>query len=353
MKRTKILALSACLVACGLLAAADVAAQAVTLPQASQRAELTQTVGMTDIHVVYHRPQVNDREIWGALVPYDQPWRAGANENTTISFSHDVQVEGQKLAAGTYGLHIIPTEDEWTVIFSTNSSSWGSFFYDPAEDALRVQVKPEKASHTELLTYDVLAATADEATLALDWEKVRVPVKISIDTPAITMASLSNQLRGTAGFTWMGWQQAANYAIQNDQDLEQAAQWLDTSIQTQENFVNLSTRSQLLEKTGDEAGSKEAMEKAIAVATPLQLHNYGRQLIGQGDVDRAVEIFELNAQRNPEVWFVDIGLARGYSAAGKLNKAAEHMSAGAKKAPEAQRAVYEGMAEQLRSGTSI
>ncbi|MDY7094665.1 MAG: DUF2911 domain-containing protein [Acidobacteriota bacterium] len=353
MQRTKILALSTCLLVCGLLAAADVAAQGVTVPRASQRAELTQTVGMTDIHVVYHRPQVNDREIWGTLVPYDQPWRAGANENTVVSFSHDVQVEGKDLAAGTYGLHVIPTEDEWTVIFSTNSSSWGSFFYDPAEDALRVQVKPEKNSHTELLTYDVLASAPDAATLVLDWEKVRMPVEIAVDTPGITMASLSDQLRGPAGFTWMGWQQAANYAIQNDQDLEQAAQWLDTSIQTQENFVNLRTRSQLLEKTGDEAGAQEAMKQAVALATPLQLHNYGRQLIAQGDVDRAVEIFELNAQRNPEVWFVDIGLARGYSAAGKLDKAAEHMAAGAKKAPEAQRAAYEGMAEQLRNGTSI
>lgn len=353
MNRATSLVLVACLIAGGALITVDAEAQGVNVPRASQRAELTQTVGLTDVHIVYHRPQVNEREIWGAVVPYDQPWRAGANENTVISFSHDVEIEGKKLEAGTYGLHVIPTQDEWTVIFSSNSSSWGSFFYDPSEDALRVSALPEKAPHTEVLTYDVLATGPGEATLTLAWEKIRLPLELEVDTEAITMASLKDQLRGPAGFTWMGWQQAANYALQNDVDLEQAMQWIDASLQNEENFVNLQTKSQILDKQGDAPGAKQTMKRAIAAATALQLHNYGRQLIGQGEIERALEIFELNAERNPDVWFVDIGLARGYSAAGEYAKAAEHMAEGAKKAPEAQRAAYEGMVEQLKSGKSI
>src|SRR5712692_2724975 len=115
------------------------------IPRASQRGTVTQRIGLTDITITYHRPSVGGREIWGKTVPYGQVWRAGANENTTISFTDDVSVEGHALPAGTYGLHTLPTADQWTIIFSKNSTSWGSFSYDEKEDALRVTVKPHPA----------------------------------------------------------------------------------------------------------------------------------------------------------------------------------------------------------------
>ena len=335
------------------LLATEASAQAVDLPRVSQRAELRQTLGLTEIDIVYHRPLVGGREVWGALVPFDQVWRAGANENTTIAFSDDVKVEGQDLAAGTYGLYMIPTQDAWTVIFSKNHTSWGSFTYDPAEDALRVTVKPVEHPFTEMLTYDVRDADADSAVVTLAWEKLQVPFRVEVDTHAVTLASLRNQLRSEPGFTWMGWQQAANYCLQEEVNYEEALGWADTSIQAEEHFANLQTKAQLLDKTGDAKGSKDAMARAMEVATPLELHNHARQLLGQGDVQAALDVFELNAKRNPDTWFVEIGLARGYSAAGQFAKAADYMAKGAEKAPEAQREVYRQMAEQLKKGVAI
>ena len=145
------------------------------LPRPSQRAQITQRIGITDITISYHRPLVNGRKVWDALVPYGKVWRAGANENTTITFSDPVTIEGQALDRGTYGLHMIPAADEWTVIFSKNSTSWGAFTYDQAEDALRVNVKPQAAEMHDALTYDFDQMKADSAVVVLEWEKVAVP----------------------------------------------------------------------------------------------------------------------------------------------------------------------------------
>lgn len=350
MRRHRNLTLVATLI---LFCAATAGAQFVTVPRASQRSEITQTVGLTEIEIVYHRPLVKERPIWGALVPYDQVWRAGANENTTIRFSTDVKVEGQPLAAGTYGLHMLPTEDKWTVIFSKNSTSWGSFSYNEEEDVLRVEVKPEPAPFREALTYEFSDLSADGTTITLEWEKLRVPFKVAVDTHDVVLAGIRNELRSLPGFSWQGWDSAANYCLQNDVNLEEALQWSDNAIQAEERFETLSTKAQLLAKTGKDAESKEAMAKALGMAAPLQLHNYARGLIAQGDNQGALEIFQLNAEKNPDAWFVDIGLARGYSAVGDLKKAAEHMRKGAAKAPEAQRATYEGLAKQLEGGKSL
>ena len=122
------------------------------IPRQSQHAVLMQRVGITDITISYHRPLVAGRKIWGGVVPYGQVWRAGANENTTIEFTDQVMIEGKPLDRGTYGLHMIPNADEWTVIFSKNSTSWGSFTYDQKEDALRVNVKPHATEFREALT---------------------------------------------------------------------------------------------------------------------------------------------------------------------------------------------------------
>src|SRR5690349_23937551 len=131
-------------------------AQSVSLniPRDSQRAELMQRVGITDITLKYHRPLVNKRKIWGGLVPYGQVWRAGANENTTIEFTDPVSIEGKPLAKGIYGLHMLPAENEWTIIFSRTATAWGSFTYNQAEDALRVTVKPRPAEMKEALAYE-------------------------------------------------------------------------------------------------------------------------------------------------------------------------------------------------------
>jgi hypothetical protein len=160
---------------------------ALDLPLASQRAAVSQRLGLTTISIVYHRPLTRGRKVWGDLVPLGQVWRAGANENTVITFTDPVAVEGQPLAKGSYGLHMIPNEGSWTVIFSKNSTSWGSFTYDEKEDALRVNVKPAATDTHDALTYDFDELAPDSAVVTMRWEKVAVPFKVAVDVPKTTM----------------------------------------------------------------------------------------------------------------------------------------------------------------------
>jgi hypothetical protein len=187
----------------------------IQIPQASQRAVLTQRIGLTDVTIVYHRPVSGGRKVFGGIVPYGQVWRAGANDNTTIEFSTAVKVEGQPLAKGVYGLHMIPGENEWSVIFSSNSTSWGSFYYDEKEDALRVKVKPVAVENHDALTYDFDDLKDDSAALTLRWEKVAVPTHISVDLKGTTLESLHKQLRYVAQYTWEGLNDAAAWCFEN------------------------------------------------------------------------------------------------------------------------------------------
>src|SRR6478672_11699275 len=203
------------------------------LPRPSQHAALTQRIGITDVTINYHRPLVKGRKIWDGVVPYGQVWRAGANENTTIAFTDPVTIEGKALPKGTYGLHMIPGENEWTVIFSKNSTSWGSFTYDQTEDALRVTVKPQTAEFHEALTYDFDDVRPDSSVVTLRWEKVAVPFKVGVNTHEIVAQNLHNQLRGLAQYSWAGWDDAANYFLQEKIDLEEALTYSDKSIQNE------------------------------------------------------------------------------------------------------------------------
>src|SRR5262249_2019862 len=157
-----------------------------------------QTVGLTEIAIAYHRPAVNKREIFGGLVPWNDVWRAGANQNTTISFSTPVKIGGKALAAGTYGLHMIPSQKSWTIIFSKTADGWGSFTYDPKEDALRISATPRAAELEERLSYTFDDPNDTKTTITLRWEKVAVGFLVEVDTPAAVMANMRHELRGLA-----------------------------------------------------------------------------------------------------------------------------------------------------------
>ncbi len=185
------------------------------LPTLSQRAIITQRIGLTDITINYCRPLVSGRTLFGKEIPYGQVWRAGANENTVISFTDDVSVEGHALPAGTYGLHMIPGADQWTIIFSKNSTSWGSFSYDEKEDALRVTTKPQPAEFEEALAYTFEDVKPDSTAVTLRWAKVAVPFHVSADVNAIVLRSIQNQLRSVGGFTWAGYDEAGTVAARH------------------------------------------------------------------------------------------------------------------------------------------
>lgn len=275
----------------------------LTLPDASPKASVSQTVGLTDISISYHRPAVHKRKIWGELVPYNEVWRAGANENTTIAFSTPVTVGGKKLPAGTYGLHTLPGAKEWSVMLSTVSTAWGSFSYDAREDAVRFTATPTAASEPEeRLEYRFEDPTDNSVNVVLHWEKLQLSFPVTVDTNAVILESLKSQLRGLPRFSWQGWNQAAQWCVRNDVDLDQALAWADQSIGVQATFPNLRTKAAILEKKGDAKTAQELRDRAMKIATENDLNSYGYQLLGQKKTDEAIVIFRKNVKDHPDSW---------------------------------------------------
>jgi tetratricopeptide (TPR) repeat protein len=323
------------------------------IPRGSQHAKVMQRVGITDITINYHRPLVNGRKVWGGLVPYGKVWRAGANENTTIEFTDPVSIEGKQLPKGIYGLHMIPNENDWTVIFSKNSSAWGSFTYNQAEDALRVNVKPHPAEMKEALAYEVDDVTPNSAVVTLRWEKLAVPFKVDVDTHQLVAESLHNQLRGIAQYTWVGWDDAANYLLAQKYDLEDALKYEDRSIAVEERFENLMTKSQVLESLNRKEEAAAAKNKALTVANVLQLHGYGRQLQTQGKQNEAFEIFRENIKKNPDHWTTHNEAARLAVAKGDYDTAVKEMKLASAMAPAQFKTALDGITKRLEAKEDI
>ncbi|MDD5565065.1 MAG: DUF2911 domain-containing protein [Thermoanaerobaculaceae bacterium] len=353
-------------------------AQVVTLPPdgKNQKASVSQWIGLVEVDVTYNSPKVtapdgSDRtgKIWGQLVPYgmanlgfgtcgDQcPWRAGANENTVFRVSRGVKIEGQPLPAGSYGLHMIPGREEWTVIFSKNSTSWGSFFYNPAEDALRVTVKPRKCEYNHWLTYEFTERQPDRATVALKWEYLEVPWTITVDDATeLYVENLRRQLRDAPGFNWQGWQQAANFCLTNKTNLKEALGWAQNAVTLpyigEENFNTLRTLADLQAANGMNAEAEKTWRQAIdhPTATVMDLHQYGRQLQARGENEKALVVFELNAKKHPNAWPVNVGLARGYAAVGRTAEALKYAKLAVGQAPdEANRKNLEKMVQEMET----
>jgi hypothetical protein len=246
------------------------AQQQIRTPRPSPSATLTQSVGLTDITIKYSRPGVKNRTVWGELVPYDKVWRTGANEATTISFSDDVTVEGQKLAKGTYSLHTIPGKDQWTVIFNSVADQWGSYSYDAAKDVVRVNVKPQAAPHAEWLTFEIPELSTDTAKIVVRWEKIAVPFTVNTDSTARTMAQFKKLLNPQPD--WRTPYMAANFAFDNQgvaTDAEISA-WLDQSTKIDQNIGNLYLKARLAQRQGNKAEAIRLAEQAIAAARPDQ-----------------------------------------------------------------------------------
>ncbi|HEY6052102.1 MAG TPA: DUF2911 domain-containing protein, partial [Thermoanaerobaculia bacterium] len=286
----------------------------------------------------YHRPAVNKRKVWGELVPWKEAWRAGANENTTITFSSAAQVEGKPLAAGTYGIHMFPAEGDWEVAFSNQHQAWGSFSYDAKEDAARVTVHPRLAPFEERLSYRFDDPTDNDVTAVLHWEKLEVPIKIGVDTKAVMLASLRDQLRGLPRFSWQGWNSAAAYALRSDLgNWDEAIGWSDQSIGLNENFTNLRVKAGLLEKKGDTKAATALRDRSMKIATEAEMNLYGYQLMGQKKYDEAIAVFKGNTAKYPQSWNAYDSLAEGYATKGDKKLAIDFYSKALSMAPETQK----------------
>ena len=338
-----------------LLAAALCNAQStlVDLPLPSQRAVVTQRIGLTDITINYHRPLVNGRKIFGGLVPYGEVWRAGANENTTITFPDNVTVEGKPLAAGTYGLHMIPGEDQWTVIFSKMNSAWGSFSYKEAEDALRVTVKPEVAEFHDALVYDFDQLKPDSSVVTMRWDKVAVPFKVAVNVNEVVEASLQKQTRGLIQYTWDAWNDAGTYLADNKINLNEALADEDKSIQNEERFENLMEKAKILDDLNRKDEATSARNKALGIANAQQLYGYGRQLQREKHATEAFALYLSTAKKYPDYWLSHAGLARVYSSKGDFDSATKQMEMALTGAPDGAKSGVQGLIKRLQAKQDI
>ena len=288
-------------------------AQGITTPRTpSPASTVSQTIGISQVAIAYSRPAVRDRDIWGALVPYgwnvqgfglgnSAPWRSGANENTTITFSHDASVQGSKVPAGTYGLFFEINEDNTgEVVLSKDTKSWGSFFYDQASDVLRAPITIIDHDFTELLTYDFENIAKTSADLVLNWEKKQFPVKVEFDVDNIVMSNAEDQLKGSTGFSWQGFSSAANYALQNNTNLDQGLKWIDQAIAQNKSFTTLSVKSGILRAQGNEKEADDILEDAFNTATEAELNVYGYRMVNNDKNDEAQRVMKINTDRHPE-----------------------------------------------------
>jgi len=323
------------------------------LPTVSQRAVVTQRIGLTDITIDYCRPLTAGRTLFGKEIPYGQVWRAGANENTVISFADDVSVEGHALPAGKYGLHMIPAADQWTIIFSKNSTSWGSFSYNEKEDALRVTAKPQPAELEEALAYTFEDVKPDSTAVTLRWAKVAVPFHVSVDVNPIVLRSIQNQLRSVGGFTWAGYDEAALWLLDTNADLDQAIKWEDQSIQAEERFDNLLTKSEILDAQGKKQEAQANKAKALELANGLQLHAYGRGLQIQNKQDDGFSVFQINIKKRPNEWYTHGEIARIASAKGDFDTATKEMKLAQASAPDNAKNQIQGLIDRLEKKQNI
>ena len=327
----------------------------LNLPDVSQAAEVKQRIALTDITVKYHRPLVNGRKIWGALVPYGKVWRAGANENTTIEFSDPVSVEGQPLAKGIYGLHMIPNPDSWTVIFSKTNTAWGSYSYKQEEDALRVNVKPRPLAETkEALEFEFEDLKPESTAVTLKWEKLGVPFTVSIKDSEQTLQNIREQLKGRGQFTWQALDEGAQFCLTRKINLDEALRWADASIQNEERFENLSTRADILKALNRPDEAKTVWNQALEKAAAPQLYTYGRQLQNQKKGAEAMEIFKEVAKRFPQTVYGYLAQARIKSAAGDFAGAAADATQAQSAAPtDAQKQSIKALIDRLQSKQDI
>lgn len=322
------------------------------LPTVSQHALTMQRIGLTRVTVAYSRVLVGGRKIWGDLVKYDTVWRAGANENTSIEITDPVTVEGKELPQGTYGLHMIPGKDTWTVIFSKNYTSWGSFSYDQKEDALRVTVTPRASEPHEALTYEFESLHPDSTELTMKWEKLAVPIKLAVDVRGITLTSIRNQLRNIAGFTWMGFDDAATWLADNNMNLDQALTWANNSVAVP-GFQNLQTKARILTAMGKKDEADAVMKLALEKATAVDAYTYARTIQRQGKQEEAMKLFREVPKKDPQSWIAHLALARISVAAHDTPRATKEIQAAIDGSFGSQKTQLEGLAKRIAAGEDI
>ena len=322
--------------------------QIVKLPWESQAATVSQTVGMTELSISYHRPAVKGRKVWGGLVPFDTVWRAGANQNTVFASTSAFSAGGNRLAAGRYGIHMIPTQSTWTVIFSREAGAWGAFSYRQSEDAVRLTITPQAGDFTEHLQYTFDEPTDTSVTLTLHWEKLAVSIPLSVPVNQVVMDTLRQQYRDLPRFFPQAWIEGARWALQHNTELDVAEAWADSAVQIQPSFAGLRLKAAIQERRGNAAGAAALREQALGLATEPDINVLGYQLLGQNKMDEALVLFRKNVKDYPRSWNVYDSLGEALAKQGNKKEALANYQRALSLAPEGQKARINGVIAGLK-----
>lgn len=298
-------------------------------------------------------------KIWALVQARQHPGGRGQMKIPQSLLVRTQKVEGKDIKAGTYGFFVAMGTGDATLILSNNNASWGSFFYDPKEDALRVPVKTIPLNESvERLKYEFSDETDSSAAIALIWEKLKIPFEVEVDYVKTQMQSFRNELRGEKGLRPEDWQEAAQFAADLNVDLQEALQWSDYSLTGvfvgKQGFKNYVTKADILSKLGKTSDADAAMKAAMSLATMSELHQYGRHLLQQKGNKEAVEVFKTNAQKNGNNYTTYMGLARGYSANGDYATALKNAQLGLTMAKNpAEKDIADKMISTLKEGKAI
>jgi hypothetical protein len=235
------------------------------MPWVSPGASIRQTVGITDIEILYHRPAVKGRKIWGGLVPYGEVWRLGANEATTLRFTDPVKVAGHDVPAGTYGFFAIPGPEKWTLILNKQAQQWGAYFYKPEQDLLRFEVTPASGPDTEWMTFTLSPEGWDKMSIGFAWEKVRWSIPVEVDVDGLVWSRYDAALADPKA-TADDYLAVTKFALQRNQRLDEAMAWADKSLQMDPGFWQYEAKALLLHLKGRTEEALPLMAKAAELA---------------------------------------------------------------------------------------
>lgn len=347
----------------------------VTVPPAgfNIKASITEQVGITKISIDYSRPGVKGREgkIWGQLVPYGfstvnwvagkniSPWRAGANEATVITFEHDVKVENKDIKAGSYALFMAMGQDSVVLIFSKQAGAWGSFYYRPEEDVLRIAVTPVQLERSvEWLKYEFIEHKEKSCVIALQWEKISIPFRVDVDVETIVVSSLRRELTGVKGFLSGNLMQASTYCFTKNINVPEAMAWAKRAVTGQplattayDAYRNLAFGYERLTQLQQ---ADSVMDIAVTIANANQTAGYSRTLLSQKRKERALQIL-LSAQKKfGDVYAINNSLAYAYSAKGDYSTALNYANKALEQAPSPQaKATITANIEKLKASKDI
>lgn len=284
----------------------------IELPVSSPKAVIHQQIGVTDISISYNRPQVKGREIFGKLIPFGKVWRTGADQNTVLTFTTDVQINGTEVKAGAYGLHTIPNKDRWIVILNKETKAWGSYFYNKEKDVLRFEVPTATTAMKEAMTFAFTEISKNSTTISLNWEKTSIAFEITMNSEELVQQHIKSQLNSLPWFGWTGLHNAAAYNLKNNVYLDDALVWINRSIRNNRNYNNLTLKAKILEKQGKESAAESMHNQALKIATPLELQRAAYSKFNTNQPKEGIDLLKNTIKNAPNNYQSYLAMAWGY-----------------------------------------